>query len=80
MKTNEDFIIECMNFSKYGALGQIAVLQCLELGIKEFQKAEKKNLEDEENGQRSFINMASFHGAVNELSDKYNKFYNTLNK
>ena len=77
--TNEEFIMNCMNFSKYGPLGQIALLQCLKAGIDKFQQDEKANLEYEkkleQEGKISLISYKSFHDAVNELAEKYDLMY-----
>jgi hypothetical protein len=84
--TNEEFVVSCMNFSKHGALGQIALLQCIKLGIDEFQKAEKANRKIADNyekeGKITMICYHSFHDAVNELADKWNLMYEekTLHK
>jgi len=80
---NQELMLSLMNFSKYGALSQIMVMQALEHYTQEIIRDEeeilKKVEEDKKDGKRAFVNMESWIGVAKEIKEKSDKFYNRYN-
>lgn len=83
---NEEWVLDCMRFSDYGMLSQMALIDMIKVGIRETLKHKKEILaqdkEDEKDGKRSFIHMPSWVGVIEELEERYmNKYeYETKTK
>ena len=74
--TNEEKVVKIMNFSKYGALSQIFVMQALEhfcdLVIEQESELIKEQEKCETEGKISMINLKSWVGVANEIKEKIN--------
>lgn len=72
--TNEEKILKVMNFSKYGALSQIFVMQALghfcDLVIEQEPNLIKEQEENEKEGKISMINFKSWVGVAKEIKEK----------
>lgn len=72
--TNEEKVIKIMNFSKYGALSQIFVMQALDhfcnLVIEQEPELIKEQDENEKEGKISMINLKSWVGVAKEIKEK----------
>ena len=80
--TNDEFISHLMTgYSKYGALVQMVIIDCLQKGLNEYIQAEDeiiaKMREDEANGRYSFVNMESWIGCCKETKERMNEKYNS---
>lgn len=74
--TNEEKVVKIMNFSKYGALSQIFVMQALEhfcdLVIEQESELIKEQEKCETEGKISMINLKSWVGVAKEIKEKIN--------
>ena len=78
--TNDEFMVQLMTFSKYGALSQMVVLDCLQKGLDNYIENKEAILEqatkDREAGKISFVNMEAWIACCEEtkqrIDDKYN--------
>lgn len=67
-KTNEQVVIDAMNYSKYGALSQAFIMQAIEQMCDSVIKEEELiKLEN------SFIHMPSWVGVAKEIKEKLNQ-------
>jgi hypothetical protein len=74
--SNEEFVVHVMNYSRYGALSQIALMQVIEVGINSLRKYYEKQ-KDSYNGNAFLVNPEAMLGVLDEISDKYNKKYSS---
>lgn len=74
--TNEEKVVKIMNFSKYGALSQVFVMQALEhfcdLVIEQESELIKEQEKCETEGKISMINLKSWVGVAKEIKEKIN--------
>ena len=72
--TNDEFLSYCMNFSDYGNLCQLAIMEVIERGVKDILDNKEEWLieyeKDEKDGKISIIHVPSFIGAVEELKNR----------
>ena len=75
--TNEDLILEVMNYSKYGALSQAFVMQALEAQcdavIEQKEELIKEQEESIKNGKIPFVNIHSWIGVAEETKELFKK-------
>ena len=78
--TNDEFMVQLMTFSKYGALSQMVVLDCLQKGLDNYIENKEAILEqaakDREAGKISFVNMESWIACCEETQQRINDKYN----
>jgi polyhydroxyalkanoate synthesis regulator protein len=79
--TNTEFVAHLMDFgSKYGAMVQMVVIDCIQKGLDEYIQAEDKIIakmkEDEANGRYSFVNMEAWVACCKETKKRMNEKYN----
>tara|TARA_Y100001938_G_scaffold139963_1_gene207516 strand:- start:23 stop:286 length:264 start_codon:yes stop_codon:yes gene_type:complete len=79
--TNDQFISHLMTgYSKYGALVQMVIIDCLQKGLNEYIENEDMILEEaeamRESGRISLVNMEAWVACcketLNRIEDKYN--------
>lgn len=68
---NAEFIDYCMNYSKYGALCQMVLIQAIEEGIKVLTK----NPMDEDSKRNFLINPVAWNKASRELEARFEFMY-----
>lgn len=77
--TNEEFLSHCMNYSKYGALCQMVMMEVIERGVTDLLKDKEEHLakaiEDEKNGRHGLVHIPSFIGAAEELHSRLRMKY-----
>lgn len=77
-KTNEDLVVHLMNFSPYGALSQMFIIQAIQTQCSAVIKQEKELLKkDKENEHRSFVNIESWIGTAKDIDKRMKEFYKT---
>ena len=78
--TNDEFMVQLMTFSKYGALSQMVVLDCLQKGLDNYIENKEAILEqaakDREAGKISFVNMEAWVACCEETQQRINDKYN----
>ena len=78
--TNDEFMVQLMTFSKYGALSQMVVLDCLQKGLDNYIENKDSILEqaakDREAGKISFVNMEAWIACCEETQQRINEKYN----
>ena len=77
--TNDEFMVQLMTFSKYGALSQMVILDCLQKGLDRYLESKDEILEqaakDREAGKISFVNMEAWIGCCEETQQRINDKY-----
>ena len=78
--TNGEFMKELVEgYSKYGALAQMVVLDCLQKGLDNYLENKEAILEqaakDREEGRISFVNMESWIACCEETQQRINDKY-----
>lgn len=77
---NEELVIDLMNFSPYGALSQVFVMEAIQRYANEVIEQEEKILKDkakeESEGKISFVDMGSWLGVAKNIKERTDKFYN----
>jgi hypothetical protein len=72
--TNEEFVKYCLNFSQYGALCQLVVIEALCAGTEKILSTKQDALDEyqqsKDAGQIPFVHMPSFIGAAEELHER----------
>ena len=88
IQTNEDLIIDLMNFSPYGALGQLFIIEAvraytehqIENKDESIKQYVKKCEEAEENGSiYCGVDMRSWTGVAEDVKKRMDEFYNRNN-
>ena len=79
--TNGEFMEHLVEgYSKYGALAQMVVLDCLQKGLDSYLENKEVILEqaakDREAGKISFVNMEAWIGCCEETQQRINDKYN----
>ena len=78
--TNDEFMVQLMTFSKYGALSQMVVLDCLQKGLDNYIENKEAILEqaakDRKAGKISFVNMEAWVSCCEDTKQRINDKYN----
>lgn len=73
-QTNEEFVVELMNFSPYGALSQIFIIEAISYYSKcVIDEFSEKDLKDQ---RRSLIDNKAWLGVANYIETRLRKKYN----
>ena len=80
--TNGEFMKELVDgYSKYGALVQVVVLDCLQKGLDNYLENKEVILEqaekDREEGKVSFVNMEAWIACCEETQQRINEKYSS---
>lgn len=73
-QTNVEFVTEAMEFSKYGAVAQMFIMDALMKVAKHVAETPIEEVR-RQFGEDSFINPDAWHGAAVELNDKFKEKY-----
>ena len=72
--TNEELVKKMMNFSQFGALSQVFIMQSIEnycdLVISEKEELLKEEKENIEKGEIAFVSLSSWVGVAEEIKEK----------
>lgn len=77
--TSEEFLSYCMNYSKYGVICQLVMMEVIERGLRDILIDKKTHLkrakDDEEKGIFHLVDVPSFIGAAEELRERFDLKY-----
>ena len=78
--TNAEFMQELMEgYSKYGAMAQMVVMDCVQRGINDYIDNKEQILEtynkNKKDGKVSFVNMEAWVGCCEELNQRLKEKY-----
>ena len=80
--TNEEFVSHVMNYSKFGALSQMALIHVISVGLatclEQKEEALKQHERDEDESKVSLVYMPSWIGVMEEIQEKYNAKYDRV--
>jgi len=80
LKTNEDLVIDLMNYSPYGALCQSFIIQAIQSFAGNVISNKEELIRDEEemkkNGRISLVSHEAWVGIAEDINERMNKFYN----
>ena len=69
--TNVEFVTEMMEFSRYGSLSQVFIIQAIhEFANKVDEKGDAMIKEEKESSKRLFISMEAWVGIGREIKEK----------
>lgn len=77
LKNNNDLVKDLMNFSPYGALCQIFIIEAISRYCEEVKAHE---IEEDEEGRIPFISPEAWKGVAEDISKRMEDFYNEQNK
>lgn len=72
-QTNVEFVTELMEFSRYGAMAQMFVIEALAQYSKAVAEAKPESI-----GAAPFINAATWQAVAREIHDKVDARYNSV--
>lgn len=79
IKNNEELVVDMMNFSPYGGLSQIFIMEAIRRYTEEVIEAEEELLEqerrDEEEGKVSIVSTEGWIGVAKDLKKRMDDFY-----
>ena len=82
--SNVEFVEEVMDFSNYGSLSQIAVVQALEIGLQKMLSQKEEGLkqyeEDNKKGINALVHIPSWYGVIEEVANKFQLKYGEWDK
>lgn len=73
LKTNEDLVVDLMNYSPYGALGQAFIIQAIEAYANRIIKDKEELLANDGN---SIISNNAWIGIAEDVKRRMDEFYN----
>jgi hypothetical protein len=80
LETNEDLLVDLLNYSPYGALCQSFIIQAIQSfasGVIESKQELLKQEEDlEKQGKISLISHKAWVGIAEDVNKRMNEFYN----
>ena len=77
ISTNEELIIDLINFSPYGALSQVFIIDAIrKLCNHVIENEQKLLIEDQQNNKTSFISIPAWIGTAKDIKARMDDFYN----
>lgn len=76
IKTNEDLVVDLMNYSPYGALCQSFIITAIRSFSDKVISQKKELLEMEKNGEVQLVSMKAWVGIAEDIKKRMDEFYN----